>query len=228
MDRRTVAIAGAGGAALVLLIRVATADPVRMWHEPTRTLEGRTREVVMLPSGEDLPRTAVTFPQLETNGQQSVPVPFNVADLMLFLLLIVVVVALLLWRHLRDADAEPFDTLPDVQGALADVVPGLEHVLASGKPRDAIVACWVQLELRVARTGLQRDHAETSTEFTERVLDTYAVDRRTIRSLADLYREARFSRHELDEHHRASATAALAELKAQLLRATRPSEVASG
>ena len=228
MQWRTGAIAGAGAVALVLLTRVATADPVRMWHDPTRQLGGRSGEVIMVPSGEELPGTGITIPPIEANVRVPVDVPFNVADLLLFLVFIVVVAAVLLWRHLRDIDAEPFDTLPDIPATLADVVTGLEHAVASGTPRDAIVACWVNLELRVARTGLQRDRAETSTEFTERVLVTYTVDHRAIRTLAGLYREARFSTHELTERHRTVAAAALAELRAQLQRPTRAAEVVSG
>ena len=54
----------------------------------------------------------------------------------------------------------------------------------------------------VAATGLPRDPAETSTEFTERVIGTWDVDRLRLGDLAALYREARFSVHELDEAHR--------------------------
>ena len=75
-------------------------------------------------------------------------------------------------------------------------------LLRTGAPRNAIVAAWLDLETSVAATGLPRDPAETSTEFTERVIGTWDVDRLRLGDLAALYREARFSVHELGEAHR--------------------------
>ncbi len=108
--------------------------------------------------------------------------------------------------------------LPDVQAALAEAADEQRQELLTGTPRNAIVACWVRLEDVVERAGLPRDRAETSTEFTARVLSTYVVDRSAIDTLAALYREARFSSHELSEPHRQRAIAALDELHTQLRR----------
>jgi hypothetical protein len=78
------------------------------------------------------------------------------------------------------------------------------------------VAAWLNLETSAAATGLPRDLAETSTEYTERVLATWDVHRTRIDDLAALYREARFSRHPLGEDHRRRAIADLHVLHADL------------
>ncbi len=81
--------------------------------------------------------------------------------------------------------------------------------LAEGDPRNAVVACWVALEDAADGAGLARDAAETSAEFTQRVLAGWQIDRGTVTQLAELYREARFSAHPVSELMRAEAVQAL-------------------
>jgi Domain of unknown function (DUF4129) len=85
-------------------------------------------------------------------------------------------------------------------------------LLEEGPPRNAIIACWLELEAAVVGCGFVRDPAETPTEFTARVLSTYGVDPRAIKTLARLYLEARFSEHPLTTLHRRAALAALRRL----------------
>jgi hypothetical protein len=88
--------------------------------------------------------------------------------------------------------------------------------LAQGSPRNAIVECWLRLEEDVAAAGLPRHVSETSAEFTTRVLGWYAIDPAPIADLAALYREARFSRHELGQGERDRALVALRRVHAML------------
>jgi hypothetical protein len=50
---------------------------------------------------------------------------------------------------------------------------------------------------------------ETSSEFTLRVLDRVSADTRAVVALAELYRDARHSRHEITEENRDRAAEAL-------------------
>ncbi|MGI9623507.1 MAG: DUF4129 domain-containing protein [Acidimicrobiales bacterium] len=107
----------------------------------------------------------------------------------------------------REAFAEP---LPDAVDPQVHVDADAARVsLSEGPVRNAIVACWVQLEGDVAAAGLPRHVAETSSEYVERVIGTSSVDAEPIRELAALYREARFSIHDLGPDHRARAAQAL-------------------
>ena len=72
------------------------------------------------------------------------------------------------------------------------------------------MACWLRLEEVVAEAGVPPRRSETSAEFVVRVLHSLDLDPRAIGALAALYREARFSEHELGEDARTAARAALA------------------
>jgi hypothetical protein len=78
-----------------------------------------------------------------------------------------------------------------------------------GEPRNAIVACWERFEEQAERVGLARKPWETSSEFTMRLLDVVSADPPAVSQLAVLYREARFSQHEITEANRQEALAAL-------------------
>jgi hypothetical protein len=78
------------------------------------------------------------------------------------------------------------------------------------------VACWLRLEQVIAAAGFPRHRSETSAEFTVRVLKVLDVDPRAISALARLYREARFSTHELGEDARTTAESALLRLHEDL------------
>ncbi len=110
------------------------------------------------------------------------------------------------------------DALPEVAGVPAvevDMVAA-RAALASGTPRNAIVACWMQLERDATDAGVARDPAETSSEYAARVIAEASVDTAPIHELAALFREARFSRHELGPAHRDAALDALERVEAAL------------
>jgi len=82
-------------------------------------------------------------------------------------------------------------------------------LLREGSPRNAIVACWHRFEVQAEAAGIGREPWETPAEFTLRVLDLVSADERAVAELSVLYREARFSDHDLDEAARAAAVHAL-------------------
>ena len=128
-----------------------------------------------------------------------------------------------LWRHRWHRPPPPpgldVEALPDVravvEGLGRDVAAQLAS-LAEGDPRNGIVRCWLRLEEVIVEVGLARDPAETSSEFTVRVLHTLDLDPRAIGTLAGLYREARFSEHVLDESARTTARSMLQQLHSDL------------
>lgn len=106
----------------------------------------------------------------------------------------------------------PRDVAADLRADVAEQ----EDALAAGEPRDAIVACWHRFETTTAAAGARRQAWETPAEHVTRVLRTLGADEPATRRLADLYREARFSRHPMTEAHRADAATALAAVHASL------------
>jgi hypothetical protein len=92
-------------------------------------------------------------------------------------------------------------------------------VLVDGTPRNAVVACWHRFETSAAAAGMERRDWETSAEFTIRVLDLVEADTAAVVRLSGLYREARFSEHEITETARAEALTALDEIHRTIRRA---------
>ena len=135
------------------------------------------------------------------------------------MLAVILRIILSLWRRPRiTLHEDPSFDIPEVPVELLRSADQRIALLRTGAPRNAIVAAWLDLETSVAATGLPRDPAETSTEFTERVIGTWDVDRLRLGDLAALYREARFSVHELGEAHRERALLDLETLHADLAR----------
>lgn len=133
--------------------------------------------------------------------------------------------ALAAWRFRRrvepPADVD-FDTVGPgdpqrVRRAMASDAEEQLRLLLEGHPRNAIVACWHRFELQAVEAGLARHPWETSSEFAMRMLDRADVDPRAVSRLLALYREARFSEHDLDEGDRDAAAAALRQIQSQVV-----------
>jgi hypothetical protein len=135
------------------------------------------------------------------------------------LALIAVAILVLLWRSRptrREREVEEFGPdmtfLPEVADAVIDDAEDQLTALREGSPRNAIVACWMRLEQSIERAGLPIRPSDTSAELVVRALSRYPLDRPAIDGLAALYREARFSRHDITEPMREAALDALARL----------------
>ncbi|MGI8869298.1 MAG: DUF4129 domain-containing protein [Mycobacteriales bacterium] len=123
------------------------------------------------------------------------------------------------WSQLRRKkdDTDAVEAPEDLTSALGEATrAGLSYDIEQGEPRNAIVACWRRLEDVAAEAGAERGASETSMEFTVRLLHRYDVDPASAGRLGELYREARFSDHEMPEDARAAARRALNEIGRQL------------
>jgi uncharacterized protein DUF4129 len=120
-------------------------------------------------------------------------------------------------RRGRADDARPPPVEDEVPAArlAAAVDEGLRE-LDQGGPGDGVLASWVLLERAAAEAGTHRAAPDTPSELAARLLDRHSVSSGPLLRLADLYREARFSRHEVPEAARAEARAALEQLRAEL------------
>jgi hypothetical protein len=119
----------------------------------------------------------------------------------------------------EEAATGEFETLDDRQriaAAMARDADDQARVLEEGEPRNAIVECWHRFELQAERAGMARREWETSSELALRMLDAADVDREAVTRLLELYREARFSGHEVGEAERQEAVASLARIRASV------------
>jgi Domain of unknown function (DUF4129) len=97
----------------------------------------------------------------------------------------------------------------------AAVEAGLRE-LEDGSPGEGVVACWVQLERAAEEAGAGRAAPETPSELAGRLIDTHGVEAGPLVRLAELYREARYSAHPVQEGARAEARSLLEEVRADL------------
>ncbi len=201
----------------VLFATVATSGGVGLWREPTWDPTLPAAEPIEI---DVLDQPADTVPP-EQSAVEPVELPGWIESIVRVVALSVVLagaVALVAWAFRnrpriswrgRTREQTDFDVLPDIAAAIVDEAAARRAALLTGAPRNAIVRCWLQLEGDVAGAGLVRDPSDTSADFTERVLSRYTVDSDAIHRLGRLYREARFSEHELGEASRDAAVQAL-------------------
>jgi hypothetical protein len=124
-------------------------------------------------------------------------------------------------RPARASAPEPvdFDVLDDPEPVVEEMRRDADEqfeLLLGGEPRNAIVACWDRFEEQAERAHASRKDWETSSEFTLRLLEAVSADEAAVMRLESLYREARFSEHEIDESRRESAVEALRAIHASL------------
>lgn len=207
---------------LVVAAWITTSSPTPVFTGSSQP--ETTQPTSRAPSGQQRPP-----PDQTAQDSGAGWLPFNLVVFM-YILMVIFAVALLTVlvsratrrrRRRAAADvAEPIDvdelSEEELSAGLAATVAARLTAMAAGSPRNAIVRCWIELEDAVIRAGLRRDAALTAAEFTHEVIGRLALDRGAITILSDLYREARFSEHDLTEEHRARATAALHALQDQL------------
>lgn len=86
----------------------------------------------------------------------------------------------------------------------------------AGSPRNAIVECWVSLERIGTDAGVPRHRADTTTEYVVRLMELAEADPEGVGALARLFREARFSEHEVTADVVETARAALRAIRVSL------------
>ena len=214
---------------LLVLLWAATAGPGAVLRPSGR------KQAVVPPAPTDAPETPASQPTLEETTrdvEQTLDLSW-LGDLVAWALVLgfavgLVLLARLAWRHRWRRPEQPpevdFDVLPAhrVAAALTEDLGAQLDAVAGGSARNGIVRCWLRLEQSVAEAGLPRERHETSAEFTVRVLHVLDLDPRSIGELARLYREARFSDHELGEDARTAARSALERLHEDLRRIGTP------
>jgi len=130
-----------------------------------------------------------------------------------------------LWRlrpRARERAVEvPFEVVEAparATGAIVADAAAQRRLLLEGDPRNAIVQCWHRFEAQSAGVGLPRRGWETSSEHVMRILELAEADPVAASRLSALFREARFSDHEVTEESRDLAIRALDDLHAGLAR----------
>jgi len=221
MDRSTVRVLALVAVSFVVLLLVASGDVVTVFHEPPPSSSREHRDAQ--PPAET-PVVQQNEPPPADDGRTDLSWITGIAIVLVVILALTIAWSIIStwsgWRPVRPSKlslSNPIAPLPIVEQP--EVVLDEDAQLAAlleGSPRNAIVACWLRMEEDVARAGMPKHPAETSTEYTTRVLSMSSLDPAPVHQLAALYREARFSRHALGQEHRERALAALRQIHASL------------
>src|SRR5262245_44268779 len=100
---------------------------------------------------------------------------------------------------------------------VAALEAGLEELSdADRDPRRAVIACWVRLEQAAAAAGTPRHPGDSPTDLVGRLLREQQVDAQVLAALLDVYRQARYATHTVDDQMRVQARSALERLRADL------------
>jgi Domain of unknown function (DUF4129) len=217
-------------AAVLVLLALATLATARSSPQFGEITSGVTD-----PGAAPTPQPEEAKPSLEPSqvpdvpDRQAVQVPgwLDVLGRALCGLFLAALVAALAWYALRDrprrrlADDDEDDDEEDPARTADDVVAALDAVLvelsdADRDPRRAVIACWVRLEQAAAAAGTPRHPGDTPTDLVSRLLRAHRVSADVLATFADVYREARYATHTVDEAMRTQARSALRRLRAEL------------
>jgi ABC-type transporter Mla MlaB component len=117
-------------------------------------------------------------------------------------------------KRLRLPEQPETRTQEDLVAALD---AGLEELSdADRDPRRAVIACWVRLEQAAAAAGTPRHPGDTPTDLVGRLLAEQQVDSQVLAALLEVYRQARYATHTVDDQMREQAREALQRLRADL------------
>jgi len=220
-------LVGAGLVGLALLTVVTASTPIDVVSLP-RTGSGTATPPPppSAPFTSPTATTPTTGPFRDLDQLPMLPpvviaaIQLVVAGLCLWVLFVILRYA---WRNVprmssRSVPRRTLQALPALPDELVQSAEARLALLREGEPRNAIVACWVDLEDSASAAGLPRHPAETSAEYTIRVLHTWDIAPAALGGLAELYREARYSRHPVTEAHRTRAIEQLTAVHADLQR----------
>jgi Domain of unknown function (DUF4129) len=167
-------------------------------------------------------------PLPKSGGGGSVHIPLGPILYALLIALIVAAVVVSIWWATRlRRPAAPL-VIEDVStDDLREAVNEGRAALAGiDDARAAIIACYLAMERSLAMRGTARGAADTPDELLARAVASGTVRGGAAGHLTTLFYEARFSTHPLGAGQRDAASAALAELAAEL--AAKPADAAPG
>ncbi|WP_326548553.1 DUF4129 domain-containing protein [Mycolicibacterium sp. ND9-15] len=163
-------------------------------------------------------------PRLPDEGDSSV-INYLIPPILMLMALIVVGAAVASRRQrgrvvpadVADADEEPVRPTTSTSLARAAEIGLAEIGDLSREPREAIIACYAAMERELTRVpGAVPQAYDTPTEVLARAVASGALRSDSATELVELFEEARFSPHVMDEKHRDAAVRVLNRVLTEL------------
>ncbi|SCF36362.1 protein of unknown function (DUF4129) [Micromonospora viridifaciens] len=186
------------------------------------------------PTGEPAPSIPVEPRDVGPPTSGSIPQWILTAAFVVLGLAVLVAIGYALWTVVGGALRRTTRAIPtqrsrrSAEGTAREVMAALDAGLVelddrSTDPRTAVIACWVRLEEAAEEAGVPRLAGDTSTDLVSRLLrgDPAAgvpaiASADVLDGFAQVYREARYATHTVDERMRDQARAALRRLRGEL------------
>ncbi len=208
-------------ALLFVTALAATRSAPRLDQRPD---DAPTTEAPLLPPPSRPNPTATQPPQVA----RELPDWLGTAALVVVAVIGVVVVGLAIFALLRDRatrrarrsgrrTGQRRDQPRTAEELVAALDAGLEELSDTDRdPRRAVIACWVRLEQAAAAAGTARHPGDSPTDLVGRLLNEQRVDAQVLAALLEVYRQARYATHTVDDQMRRQARSALERLRADL------------
>jgi hypothetical protein len=121
------------------------------------------------------------------------------------------------WRTRKKRTAVPLEleqtVAEDFAASIGDAIDDLE---SEPDARRAVIAAYARMETVLARNGLRRRPSETSVEYLRRILLGLTARGDSVSRLTELFEQAKFSRHAIDDSMKQDAIGALREIRDDL------------
>jgi hypothetical protein len=197
---------------VLLLMRIGVVGP---FDEP-----GSGPATVPDPTTTPPPSDSETQPPPSTPPDEgSNVIGYLVPPMLILMVLIVVGTAVASRRQRRVANPYPVDADVAAGDASAAATESLARAAELGlaeigdlsrEPREAIIACYAAMERQLTRVpGAAPQEFDTPTEVLARAVDRHALHADSATQLVELFEEARFSPHVMNEGHRDVAVGVL-------------------
>jgi len=184
-----------------------------------------TTDPPLLPTTE--PSVVVASPQ-PTEAARGLPEWLGTVALLVIGVVALVLVGIVVWALVRDQAkrrarrkgklvAPRRDGTRTAEELVAALDAGIEELSDTDRdPRRAVIACWVRLEQAAAAAGTPRNPGDSPTDLVGRLLREQRVNARVLAALLEVYRQARYATHTVDDQMRRQALSALEQLRADL------------
>ena len=171
--------------------------------------------VMLLAGGNDTAGGERLVPSLPGEGSLAESPPAQAAGTPWGLVTVAVVMAAALIVFFALGRRAAFELHPRLDAAevAASVDAAIEELELGGDPSQVVIAAYRNMEAALERGGLHRAGFEAPHEYVARALGLLSVEEEAIRRLTQLFEEARFSTHTIDDVMAAEAVDALRSIR---------------
>ncbi|AEV81837.1 hypothetical protein ACWT_0823 [Actinoplanes sp. SE50] len=213
-------------AAVIGLLFVISLAATRSAPQLDRITPESTTPTTQAPLLPPTPHPTVEQSESPVEAARGLPGWVGSAAVAVIVVLVIVMVVILIWALLRDVARrrrnrtgrrDPRRAGNTAEDLVAALDAGLEELSDTDRdPRRAVIACWVRLEQAAAAAGTVRHPGDSPTDLVGRLLAEQQVDAAVLAALMEVYREARYATHTVDDRMRQQARYALERLRADL------------